>query len=71
MTSPELLWICVTAFAAVGVILAVLAAIMRLILVVFPQTEEEATDPMVIASVATVLQTLYPGTKITKVEYIP
>ena len=70
MSSPELLWICFTAFAAVGVLLTVLAAVMRLILVVFPQTEED-TDPMVIASVATVLQTLYPGTRVTKVEEIP
>ena len=70
MASLELLWICVTAFLAVGAILTLLAVIMRLILIAFPHQEKASTDPMVIASVATVLQTLYPGTKITKVEEI-
>ncbi len=69
MPAPDLVWICVTAFAAVTVLLAALAAIMRLILVIFPE-EEDVNDPMVIASVATVLQTIYPGARITKVEEI-
>ena len=69
MESTELLWICVSAFVAVGVLLSVLSAIMRLILVVFP-VREKGTDAMMIAAVASVLQTVYPGTKITKVEEI-
>ena len=69
METTELLWTCISAFAAVGVLLSVLAVIMRLILVVFPEKEEE-TDAMMIAAVASVLQTVYPGTKITKVEEI-
>lgn len=71
MTSPELLWICVTAFVSVGVILTVLAGIMRLILILFPQKDEQKTDPVLIAAAATVLQSIYPGTRITRVEEIP
>ena len=67
--SLDLVWICVTAFASVAILLSTLAGIMRLILVVFP-VKQVTTDPMVIASVTTVLQTLYPGTRVTKVEEI-
>jgi len=39
MPSLELLWICISAFIAVGVLLAVLALLMRLILILFPDRE--------------------------------
>ena len=69
MPTPDLLSICITAFASVFLLLAVLALVMRLILIVFP-SKTGVTDTVVIASVASVLQTLYPGTRITKVEEI-
>jgi len=69
MQSNELLMICVSAFAAVFVLLAVLALLMRLIIVVFPE-KKAVGDAAVIAAVTTVMQTLYPGTKVTKVEEI-
>jgi len=69
MGSLELLFICVSAFIAVFVLLAVLALVMRVIIVLFPQSTAEA-DTAVLAAMATVAATFYPGTKITKVEEI-
>jgi hypothetical protein len=69
MASPDLLSICVAAFVGVFLLLSILAAIMRLILVVFPE-KKAGSDAMVIAAVSTALQSLYPGTRITKVEEI-
>ena len=70
MPSPDLLNICITAFVSVCVILAGLAVVMRLILSVFPE-REETTDAAMIAAAASVLQTVYPGTRIVKVEEMP
>ena len=67
MESLDLLAICVSAFIGVFLLLAVLALVMRLITVLFPE-KEAVSDAAMIAAVSTVLQTLYPGTKITKVE---
>ena len=70
MPSPDLLTICVSAFISVCALLAGLAVVMRLILLIFPQREEK-TDAAMIAAVASVLQTVYPGTRIVKVEEMP
>lgn len=69
MGSPELLVICISAFIAVFVLLAVLAVVMRLIIIIFPQ-KTPVGDTAMLAAVASVAATLYPGTKITKVEEI-
>ncbi len=70
MPSPDLLTICVSAFVSVCALLAFLALVMRLILLMFPQREER-TDAAMIAAAASVIQTVYPGTRIVKVEEIP
>jgi len=67
MPSPELWLVCLTAFCAVAALLTLLAGIMRLILTIFPY-KEEATDAVVLAAVASVVQSIYPGTRVTKVE---
>jgi len=69
MESTELLIICVSAFAAVFFLLAVLALLMRLIIVIFPE-KEGAADAVMIAAVTSVAQSVYPGTKVTRVEEI-
>ncbi|TET93470.1 MAG: hypothetical protein E3J26_06240 [Candidatus Zixiibacteriota bacterium] len=69
MESLDLLAICASAFVGVFLLLTVLALVMRLIIVLFPE-RESASDSAMIAAVSTVLQTVYPGTKITKVEEI-
>ena len=69
MDITELLLISVSAFAAVFVLLSILAVIMRLILVAFPAREQQG-DAVVIAAVSTTMATLYPGTRITRIEEI-
>jgi hypothetical protein len=67
--TPDLLSICITAFIGVFILLSILATLMRFILVVFPDRGRK-TDAALLASVASVLHTVYPGTKITKIEEI-
>ena len=69
MLELDLLYMCVSAFLAVFVLLTALAAIMRLILVVFPKADS-AGDAAVLASITATMQGLYPGTRVTKVEEI-
>lgn len=69
MQSTELFTICISAFLAVFTLLTVLALIMRLIIVVFP-ARKITGDTAMIAAVTTVMHSLYPGTKVTKVEEI-
>ena len=69
MESLDLLLICASAFVAVFCLLTVLALVMRIIVVVFPQKEASA-DAAIIAALASTVSTLYPGTSITKVEEI-
>ena len=69
MPAPELWLICVTAFGAVALLLAILAGLMRLILMAFPP-KEKTTDAMMLAAVASVVTAVYPGARITRVEEI-
>lgn len=69
MGSFDLLLICASAFAAVFLLLTVLALIMRGIILVFPQ-KAATTDTAMVAAVASVVTTMYPGTQVTKVEEI-
>ncbi len=69
MPSTELFTICTSAFLSVFTLLAILAIAMRLIIVIFP-AKNIVSDAAVVAAVTTVMQGLYPGTKVTKVEEI-
>ena len=69
MNSIDILAMCGVAFIAVFLLLMILALIMRLILVVFPE-RAEVVDAAVLAAVTSVISTAYPGTKITKVEEV-
>ena len=69
MNSTNLIMICISAFLSVFFLLAVLAIVMRIIIVVFPQKETSADQAMV-AVISTMMQTVYPGTKITNIEEI-
>jgi hypothetical protein len=70
MSSPDLLSICAAAFVGVFLLLCILAALMRLILYIFPQ-KTDTIDAMVMASVATsVIQRMYPGARVTRIEEI-
>ena len=67
MGTTALLFICAAAFAGVFALLALLAAVMRVIILVFPKIEER-TDAALMAAVASAAAALYPGTKVTKIE---
>jgi hypothetical protein len=67
METTELYMICGIAFLAVFVILTFLAFLMRIIMLIFPEKVAEI-DSALIAAVAATVQTVFPGTKITKLE---
>jgi uncharacterized membrane protein YqjE len=67
MISNDLLVICGIAFIFVFAILAVLALSMRLIILIFPEKKFGA-DAVVVAALASAVQKVFPGTKITKIE---
>jgi hypothetical protein len=67
MEPTDLTMICGIAFLIVFLILALLAFLMRIIMLIFPVKAAE-TDPAMIAAVAATVQTVFPGTKITKLE---
>lgn len=69
MPSYELLFVCISAIVAVFFLLAMLALVMRLIMAVFPEKILQS-DSAYVAAIASVMSTLFPGTKITKVEEI-
>jgi hypothetical protein len=67
MGSSDLVYICISAFLAVFVLLSVLAVVMRIILVLFPE-KESGTDAVVVAAITSTVSAIYPGTRITKIE---
>ena len=66
MESYGLISICISALIAVFLILSLLAIVMRLITVIFPEKVIK-DDSAVIAALTTIVNKYYPGTKITKV----
>lgn len=67
MASIGLIIVCLSAFIAVFFILSFLALIMRTIIILFPLKDSEE-DSAIIAALSSVVKTVYPGTKITKIE---
>jgi hypothetical protein len=67
METIELYVICGLAFLVVFIILVFLAFLMRIIMLIFPEKVAEI-DSVMIAAVAATVQTIFPGTKITKLE---
>ncbi len=67
METPNLLMVCVSAFSAVFVLLALLAAAMRGLMAVFPEATAKA-DPAMLAAVSAAAAAAFPGAKITRIE---
>lgn len=67
MGPPNMLLICVSAFIAVFVLLALLALAMRSLIAVFPERLVKV-DPALLAAVSATVSAVFPGTKITRVE---
>ena len=59
--------VCFTAMAAVFVLLAFLAVIIRLISVVFPEKLTARPDSTMLAAVATTVASVYPGWQVTRI----
>lgn len=69
MESNDLLLICFSAFAAVFLLLGIMALAMRALIAVLP-VKAAKVDPAILAAVTAAVSAAYPGTKITKVEEI-
>lgn len=69
MASVDLLMICVVAFAAVFVLLTILALLMRVIVIIFPE-KASTGDAAVVAAISSSYQAHYPGTKVSRIEEI-
>jgi len=65
----DLLLICVSSFAAVFVLLSVLALVMKLIIALFPEKIVKS-DAVMMAAMAAVVSSVYPGTKLTNIKEI-
>ena len=67
MVSLEFLFICGAAFLWVFAILIALALVMRLIIIIFPE-KKIGVEAEVVAALAAALQSVFPGTRITRLE---
>ena len=67
MDTQNLLFICISAFIAVFLVLSVIAIFMRLILMVFPNVQKD-NDAAIYAAIGATVNNLFPGTKISKIE---
>jgi len=67
MSEPDLLVICGAAFVAVFFLLSVLAVVMRVLIMVFPE-ERGGADAATVAAVTAAVSVAYPGMKVTNIE---
>ncbi len=67
MPSMELILVCGSAFLWVFLILCALALLMLLITKLFPPAKG-GVDPTLVAALTSVIPTVLPGTKVTKIE---
>jgi hypothetical protein len=69
VNDPSLLVICATAFVAVMLLLSLLAGVIHVLMILFPEREAGA-DPALLAAVHTAAAAAYPGHRITGVEEV-
>ena len=72
--APNLLFICLTAFTAVFVLLGGLALVMRGLIAAFPAPpvpRSSSSDPAMIAAITTAAAAAFPDATITKIEEAP
>ncbi|HSQ75065.1 MAG TPA: hypothetical protein VLT13_05890 [Bacteroidota bacterium] len=67
MSSSDLLTISLVGYVVAFAVLALLAIVMRLITLLFPE-QEDTGDAAVVAAVSATYQALCPGTTVTKIE---
>ena len=66
MQSLELVFICVSAFLTVFIVLVVLAVLMQLTTYIFEAKDEDYS--VIYAVLASKMNKVFPGTQITKIE---
>jgi hypothetical protein len=64
----ELLAICGTAFSAVFVLLIILALVIRLITVAFPQRQLASADAAIVVAINAAVAQLVPGARVTQIK---
>ena len=69
MDEVNLLLVCLNAFVAVLILLSVLAGIMRLLIVVFPE-QKSASDEAVASAIRLAVEQFMPGAGVAKIEEI-
>lgn len=69
MNSINFLTICVSSFMGVFTLLAILALVMRIIVLLFPE-KAMTIDETLVAAISTVAVAAYPNKKVTKIEEI-
>lgn len=67
MNDSGFLLVCMAGILTVFFLLAVLAAVFRVITLVFP-ARRSGSDAALLAAVAAVVQRAYPGTRVSRVE---
>lgn len=67
MGEPNLLMVCIVSFVAVFIVLAFLAATMRVLMRVFPD-KRAGVDAATLAAITSAASTAYPGTRVTDIQ---
>jgi hypothetical protein len=67
MLDLSLLTMCIAAFISVFILLFLLAAIMRLMLIIFPQRQRDF-EPALVAAITSAARAAYPGSAVTRIE---
>ena len=67
MENPDLVSVCLSAFIGVFIVLTILAAILRLIIVLFPAKVIDDSSAIV-AAITSTYSIKYPGTKISNIQ---
>lgn len=70
MENPNLLLICLNAFAAVLGLLWVLAIALRGLIELFPEKPAPQTDAAVAVAIVSAVNSLVPGARVTRIEEI-
>ncbi len=66
VTEPSLLVVCAAAFAAVLVLLSVLAGLIRALTALFPAPE--ASDTALVAAITSAVSRVHPGMAVTNIQ---
>jgi hypothetical protein len=67
MDEPNLLAVCGLAFGSVFLLLALLAGVIRLVSVAFPERPRRQIDPALVAALGVTAAVVHPGARVTRI----